>query len=58
MDNQSCQRSDCSFHVHKGLCANRFRQGMIELIKQDADKGFEDLEFLNEEEGVENLGLT
>ncbi len=33
-------------------------QGMMELIKLDADKGFDDLEFLNEEEGMDNLDLS
>lgn len=31
---------------------------MLDLIKQDADKGFEDLEVMNEEDGMENLGLS
>lgn len=30
-------------------------QGMIELIKEDADKGFEDLEVMDEGDGLEVL---
>jgi hypothetical protein len=33
-------------------------QGMIELVKEDADKGFEDLEFMDERDALENLDLT
>lgn len=32
--------------------------GMIDLIKADADKGFDDLEFADEVEGMENVNLS
>lgn len=30
---------------------------MIDLIREDADKGFEDLEFVGEEDALERLDL-
>jgi hypothetical protein len=33
-------------------------QGMIKLIKEDADKGFEDLEVIDERDALQNLDLT
>ena len=33
-------------------------EGMIDLIKLDADKGFEDFEVLDEEEAMGNLELS
>ncbi|OCT44827.1 hypothetical protein CLCR_06155 [Cladophialophora carrionii] len=32
--------------------------GMVDLIKADADKAFDDLEFVDEVEGVGNMGVT
>ncbi len=34
-----------------------FWQGMIDLIKADADKAFDSLEFADEVEGVDNLEI-
>jgi hypothetical protein len=31
---------------------------MVDLIKADADKAFDDLEFIDEVEGLENMGVT
>jgi hypothetical protein len=32
-------------------------QGMIDLIKADADKAFDDLEFVDEADGLQNLDV-
>jgi hypothetical protein len=31
---------------------------MVDLIKADADKAFDDLEFIDEVEGLENMRVT
>ena len=32
-------------------------QGMTELIREDADKGFENLEFVDDVDGVQSLSV-
>src|SRR5271170_8124168 len=46
--------------MRKGKTLNRTDnvQGMLELIKEDADKGFEDLELLGETEGMEDMRIN
>jgi len=33
-------------------------EGMIDLIKADADKGFDSLDFADENDGMDNLALN
>ena len=46
--------------MRKGKTLNRTDnvQGMLELIKEDADKGFEDLEPLDETEGMDSMRIN
>ena len=46
----------CQNHNLSYLLTNP--QGMIELIKEDADKGFEDIEVIDERDALERLDLT
>ena len=54
MESRSCPRFVPKTTTN--VCANEL-QGMIELIREDADKGFEDLEFIDEGDALERLDL-
>jgi hypothetical protein len=41
-----------------GVPATNSLKGMIDLIKADADKAFDDLEFADEVEGLENMKVN
>jgi hypothetical protein len=45
--------------VRRSICSPLIpKKGMIDLIKADADKAFDDLEFVDEVDGLENLTVN
>ena len=56
MENHLCPRYVAT--VYNLTYVLNMLQGMVELIKEDADKGFEDLEVIDEGDALERLALT
>ena len=54
MESRSCPRFVPK--ITTNVCTNEL-QGMVDLIREDADKGFEDLEFIDEGDALERLDL-
>lgn len=47
----------CPLMYASGPSTKKFLQGMIDLIKADADKAFDDLEFMDEADGLADLKI-